>query len=60
MGSGDTRRLQVRLTMTPTVLHHMIILSLLHPIDAERHASGAAESGSEADAVRRRLQANYR
>jgi hypothetical protein len=28
----------VRLTRTPTVLHHMIILSLLLPIDAERPA----------------------
>jgi hypothetical protein len=35
-GSGEARRLKVRLTMTPTVLHHMIILSLLLPMDAER------------------------
>jgi hypothetical protein len=38
--------------MTPTVLHHMIILSLLLPIDAERRAS--------ADCLKRERSGRFR
>jgi len=45
--------------MTPTVLHHMIMSSLL-PIEAERQASAAAGSRSGAEAVGSQLQANVK
>src|SRR5881409_1846136 len=60
---GTASRLRMSMTIHPTVLHHMIVSSrqlhadLLLSMEAERYASGAAESGSAADAVSRRLHA---
>jgi len=61
-------RLRVSMTMHPAVLYHMGVsfsqphADLLLSIEAERHASGAGKSGSEAraDAVPRRLDALVR
>ena len=52
----------MRVTMTPMVRHHMLVSSgrthadLHRSMQAERCGSGAAGSGSAADAVSRRLQ----
>src|SRR6266571_8722742 len=64
--SGVTSRLRVSVMMNPTVLNHTVISShrphadLFLSVEAERRASGAPESGSEADAVSRRLHAVVR